>query len=415
MSLHVVLGVTGSIAAYKAVEVARLLRKSGARVQAMLTEGAVRFVTPLTFEAITGRPVRGSVWSMSGDHERKIEHVEDAYIADRVLVAPATAQFLARYAHGWADDALTATLLSTTAPVMVAPAMETNMWNHPATRANVETLRRRGVSFLGPESGALASGRSGDGRMWAPERIVDAVLASLPTSNLAAPGATLGADYVGLKVLLTAGPTWEPLDPVRILTNRSTGAMGLALAAAAARRGADVRLVLGPTHLQPASSVVVERVETAEQMLSAARAAVDDVDVFIATAAVSDFRIAAPRGRKLKRSDPAASTLALSENPDILATLSGHLRQTRPGATVVGYAAETEDVVTNARAKLARKGCDLVIANRVGPESGFGPGKTEVAAVRAQGEAATFGPATKAEVAEFVLDQVLDVRRERKG
>ena len=404
MSRRVVLGVTGSIAAYKAVEIARLLKKRGCDVQAMLTDGAARFVTPLTFEAITGRACRRSVWGMTGEDLRKIEHVEDAYGAEVVLVAPASANFIARYAHGLADDALTATLLSTTAPVWVAPAMETNMWRHPATRANVETLVSRGVRLLGPEAGDLASGRAGEGRLWDPHRLVDAILASPP-----------GGDLDGLTVLITAGPTWEPLDPVRILTNRSTGAMGLALADRAASRGATVRVVLGPTHLSPdrPDAISLRRVETAAQMLSAAEAALEGVDVLIATAAVSDYRPRSPRPSKLKRSDPAASRLELVENPDILATLSAMLRRQTPSATVVGYAAETEDLATHARAKLVKKGCHVVIANRVGPNAGFGGGLTEVVAVRETGEPTAFGPADKGAVADFVLDQVLELRRQQ--
>ena len=409
MRTRVVLGVTGSIAAYRAVEIARLLLKRGAEVQAVLTEGATKFVTPLTFEAITGRASRRSVWSLSDDDGgvRKIEHIEDAYAADRILVAPASANFLARYALGMADDALTTTLLSTAAPVYIAPAMETNMWRHPATRANTEVLRARGVRFLGPTDGDLASGRAGEGRMWAPERIVDSIFEA----------GGLSRDLEGLVVTLTAGPTWEPIDPVRVLTNRSTGAMGIAMAEAAARRGAEVRLVLGPTHLSPSPhpSIQVVRVETAEEMLRAAEAQVVRTDVLIATAAVSDYRPADRRTQKLKRSDPAAQRLELAENPDILATLSRRLRRERPAATVVGFAAETNDIVRHARGKLARKGCDIVIANEVGRALGFGAGQTNVLAVRADGDPQPFGPADKSAVAEFVLDQVVELRRQRKG
>ena len=401
---RVLLGVTGSIAAYKAVELARLLVKQDTDVQAILTSGAERFVTPLTFEAITGRAVRTSVWSMGHEQVRKIEHVEDAYRAEQVVVAPASANFLARYAHGLADDALTATLLSTTAPVFVAPAMETHMWRHPATRANAEILKSRGVRFLGPEAGALASGRSGEGRMWPPEQIVGAL-------------AQGEADLHGCTVLVTAGPTWEPIDPVRFLSNRSTGAMGIAIAGAAARRGASVRLVLGPTHLfvPEALDVQVERVETADQMLTASRAWLQGVDVLVASAAVSDYRPAEARTNKLKRSDPAANRLELAENPDILTLLSRDLRAQAPAATVVGFAAETEALVRNARGKLQKKGCHLIIANEVGPTRGFGGGQTQVLAVAATGDPVAFGPADKDAVADFVLDQVLELRRQQVG
>ena len=414
MSLRVVLGVTGSIAAYKAVDLARLLQKQGASVQAMLTRGAVRFVTPLTFEAVSGRPVRTSVWSLSGSETRQIDHVEDAYSADLVVVAPASASFIARYAHGWADDALTATLLSTRAPVYVCPAMETNMWQHPSTQANVELLRSRGVEILGPEAGDLASGRTGEGRMWAPERIADLVFNEAGRAASVSDVSSSG-DLQGLKILLTAGPTWEPIDPVRFLTNRSTGTMGIALADAAARRGAEVRLVLGPTHLKPAGSVAVRRVETAAQMLATTQAWMEDIDVLIASAAVSDYRPSSPRAGKLKRSDPDAAVLRLLENPDILSTLAAELRRGPRPPTIVGFAAETDDVVKHAGAKLSRKGCDMVIGNFVGPEAGFGGGRTEVVAVFRQGEPVRFGPADKPEVAEFVLDQVLEQRRQQAG
>ena len=308
--------------------------------------------------------------------------------------------------HGFADDALTATLLSTAAPVWVAPAMESRMWQHPATQANVERLRGRGIRFVGPTAGDLASGRSGAGRMCAPEQIVDAVF-----------GDESGSDLDGVTVLITAGPTWEPIDPVRILTNRSTGSMGLALASAAVRRGAEVQLVLGPTHLHVPESprLVVRRVETAEQMLAAATDVAGRSDVLIATAAVSDFRPAVSREVKLKRSDAGARMLQLHENPDILATVARMLREQNPTSVVVGFAAETNDLVEHARDKLRRKGCDLVIANLVGPDVGFGSNETNVIAVRATGEGTPFGPADKARVAEFVLDQVLEVRRQRAG
>ncbi len=399
---RLVLGVTGSIAAYKAVDIARLLTKRGVQVQAMLTEGATRFVTSLTFESITGRAVRQSVWGLTGNQERKIEHVEDAYAAQRVLIAPASANFLARYALGMADDALTATLLSTTAPVWIAPAMETNMWRHPATQHNVEVLAARGARILGPARGDLASGRAGEGRMWEPEQIVQAVMSS---------GV---ADFEGFTVVITAGPTWEPLDPVRLLTNRSTGSLGIAIADAAAQRGAHVRLILGPTHLAPRNGrVEVDRVETAQQMLSAAQSAVEGAEVFIATAAVSDFRPADARAQKLKRSDPSAQVLRLAENPDILATVGAGLRQMNPRATVVGFAAETDEVIANAKDKLIRKGCDLMIGNEVGPNKGFGAGSTSVLAVRRAGEPVPFGPADKPAVAEFILDQVLELRTQQ--
>lgn len=401
-SPRILLGVSGSIAAYKAVEVARLLIKGGARVQVAMTQGAMRFVTPLTFEAITHQPVLTTLWSAQSDKGTEINHVERAHEADLVLVAPATANVMARMAAGMADDPLTAILLSTLAPVLIAPAMESGMWMHPATQDNLTLLERRGVRVLGPGSGDLASGRSGLGRMIDPQDIADAVL------RVVRPG-----DLAGLGMTITAGPTWEALDPVRILANRSTGAMGIEIARAAARRGASVTLILGPTHLSPPAEVRTIRVESAAQMLNAGQNEVSRTDILIATAAVSDFRPADPHAQKLKRSAPEAQHLALAENPDILATLSKSLRQrTDRGVTVVGFAAETEAVEDNARAKLEKKGCDLVIGNIVGPDRGFGPGKTQVLAVRRSGSAASFGPASKAEVADFVLDQVVGVREQ---
>ena len=402
----VLLGVSGSIAAYKAVEVARLLGKAGVRVQVAMTRGATEFVRPLTFAAITGREVLTDVFQVAtGGGGAEIGHVERAHQVDLVLIAPATANLMARMAVGLADDPLTATVLSTRAPVLMAPAMESGMWLHPATQDNLACLEGRGVRVIGPASGELASGRAGVGRMVEPEAIVAAALAVLRPGDLA-----------GVGVTVTAGPTWEPLDPVRVLTNRSTGAMGLAIAEAAQRRGARVTLILGPTHLSPPHGIQVRRVETAAQMLAASEDVLPETDVFIATAAVSDFRPERAWDQKLKRSAPEAQHLALSENPDVLATVSARLRG-RAGhpATVVGFAAETEEVEANARAKLAKKGCDLVIGNLVGPEDGFGAGQTRVLAVSWDRPAVTFGPALKGDVAEFVLDQVLRVREQEAG
>ncbi len=390
---RILLGVSGSIAAYKAVELLRALTKAGAEVQIAMTRGARAFVQPLTFEAISGRSVLSDVLAVE---RGEIGHVERAHEVDLLLVAPASANVIARLAHGMADDPVTAIALSTEAPKAFAPAMESGMWRNPATTANVATLEARGWTRIGPGSGALASGRSGVGRMEEPAVIAERALALFGARDLA-----------GRRVVITAGPTWEPLDPVRLLTNRSTGSMGIAIANAAARRGADVQLVLGPTHLRPSAAVTVHSVETAEQMLAAA-SAIDDVDVLIASAAVSDFRPRDARASKLKRGHAGADVLELDENPDVLATLSARWRATRPGLVVVGFAAETEDLVDNAREKLAKKGCDLVIGNVVGADRGFGAGDTEVVAVRADGEQ-SFGPASKDAVAEFVLDQVVRV------
>lgn len=398
----VLLGVTGSIAAYKAVELARGLSKDGFRVQVALTAGAVRFVTPLTFETLTGRSVLTDVWSMSGE---EIGHVEHAYALDLVLIAPATAHALARLAAGMADDALTSIVLSTKAPVWVAPAMESNMWRHPATQRNMRTLRDRGVRVLEPGVGELASGRDGVGRLADPARIASEVVAFF----------SRGASLRGCRVVLTAGPTWEAIDPVRILTSRSTGAMGIALAEEAVRRGASVHLVLGPAACPAPVGVETERVESAREMLEATLRHVETADVFIAAAAVSDFAPADPGVHKLKRCDPRSRVLALTENPDILATASDRLRATRPHAVVVGFAAETENLIAHARDKLTRKGCDLLVANRVGPRAGFGLQSTTVQVFDAQGGVVEHGPASKASVANFVLDRVASLMNRGPG
>jgi phosphopantothenoylcysteine decarboxylase/phosphopantothenate--cysteine ligase len=394
---RILLGVTGSIAAYKAVEIARALGRRGARVQVAMTRGAARFVTPLTFEAITGAPVLDDPWARGGG---EIEHVERAHAIELLLVAPASAHTLARLALGLADDVVTAVALSTEAPIVVAPAMENGMWLHPATQAHLHTLRSRGVTVVGPESGALASGRTGEGRLADPERVAEAAFVR----------ATGGGDLEGVDAVVTAGPTWEPIDPVRVLANRSTGAMGIALAEAGARRGARVRLVLGPTPLRPAAHPRLEvvAVETAREMLAAAEVGLEQRNVIVGAAAVGDFRPSTARPHKLKKDAPGATQLDLVENPDVLATLA---QRAAEGATVVGFAAETEDVVENARAKLVRKGCHLVVGNQVGKDRGFGPGETAVLVVAPAGAPAAYGPASKAAVASFLWDRVLHARR----
>ncbi len=393
---RILLGVTGSIAAYKAVEIARLMSKRGAHVQVALTRAAQAFVTPLTFQSITGTPVLSDLFAASD----QIQHVERAHEVDLVVIAPASANTIAKVACGLADDPITATVLATRAPILIAPAMETGMWENAATRENVARLAARGVELVGPVEGPLASGRSGAGRMIEPEEVVEAAFARLHPK-----------DMVGVDVLITAGPTWEVIDPVRVLTNRSTGSMGIAIARAAKLRGARVTMILGPTHLPP-PAVEVVRVETAQQMLDAAVARIADQDVLIAAAAVSDYRPLDPRREKLKRSDPAASSLLLVENPDVLTALA---RRAKKGAVRVGFAAETADLIPNAREKLKRKGCDLVIANLVGKSRGFGAGETAVVAVDAKTENA-FGPAGKDEVAQFVLDQVVrHLEQRRRG
>ena len=358
---RILLGVTGGIAAYKAAALVRELKKAGADVQVVMTDAARAFVTPLTFQALSGRPVRHSL--LDPAEESGLDHIGLARWAELVLIAPATADFLARLAAGLAGDLLSTLCLATTAPIAVAPAMNHRMWEAAATRANVEVLRGRGVQVLGPAEGDQACGESGAGRMLEPE-----ALAAWVTDRQAP------RPLAGRTVLVTAGPTREPLDPVRYLSNRSSGKMGYAVAAAAARAGARVVLVSGPVGLAAPEGVEQVSVETAEEMLRAVQRHAGGADVFVAAAAVADYRPREPSPRKVKRS-AALLNLALEPTPDVLGWVAGLPR--RP--FLVGFAAETEDLETNARRKLERKGLDLVAANRVGvPGTGFDADENEL-------------------------------------
>ena len=358
---RILLGVTGGIAAYKAAALVRALKKAGADVQVVMTDAARAFVTPLTFQALSGRPVRHAL--LDPAEESGLDHIGLARWAELVLIAPATADFLARLAAGLAGDLLSTLCLATTAPIAVAPAMNHRMWEAAATRANVEVLRGRGVQVLGPAEGDQACGESGAGRMLEPE-----ALAAWVTDRQAP------RPLAGRTVLVTAGPTREPLDPVRYLSNRSSGKMGYAVAAAAARAGARVVLVSGPVGLAAPEGVEQVSVETAEEMLRAVQRHAGGADVFVAAAAVADYRPREPSPRKVKRS-AALLNLALEPTPDVLGWVAGLPR--RP--FLVGFAAETEDLETNARRKLERKGLDLVAANRVGvPGTGFDADENEL-------------------------------------
>ena len=358
---RILLGVTGGIAAYKAAALVRELKKAGADVQVVMTDAARAFVTPLTFQALSGRPVRHAL--LDPAEESGLDHIGLARWAELVLVAPATADFLARLGAGLAGDLLSTLCLATTAPIAVAPAMNHRMWEAAATRANVEVLRGRGVPVLGPAEGDQACGESGAGRMLEPE-----ALAAWVTDRQAP------RPLAGRTVLVTAGPTREPLDPVRYLSNRSSGKMGYAVAAAAARAGARVVLVSGPVGLAAPEGVEQVSVETAEEMLRAVQRHAGGADVFVAAAAVADYRPREPSPRKVKRS-AALLNLALEPTPDVLGWVAGLPR--RP--FLVGFAAETEDLETNARRKLERKGLDLVAANRVGvPGTGFDADENEL-------------------------------------
>lgn len=399
----VVLCVGGGIAAYKACEVARLVVKGGGRVRVAMTPAATRFVAPLTFQALSGAPVLVDLLDPAA--ESTYGHLALARMADLVVVAPATADLIARLRAGMADDAVTTTVLAATCPVLVAPAMNTRMWRHPATQENLAVLRARGVQLVGPASGELADGDVGEGRLADPEELA------------AAAARILGRrDLVARRVVVTAGPTREPIDPVRFISNPSSGKMGYALAQVAARRGAEVVLVSGPTSLPDPEGVRVVRVTTAEEMAKAVEAEVDGMDLFIGAAAVSDYRPAAAAPQKLKKT-PADETLALTRTPDILAGLGARFAGKAGGPVLVGFAAETEEVISRAREKLKKKGCDLVVANKVGaPGAGFGSDTNRVALVSAHELAEIEGPKDK--VAEAILDwilPVLDGRRTAKG
>ena len=350
---RLLLGITGGIAAYKAAELARLLVKDGAEVQVVMTRAAGAFVGAMTLQAITGRPVREALFD--AQHEAAMGHIELARWAELVVIAPATADFLAQMAAGMARDLLSTLCLATTAPLVVAPAMNQAMWRHAATQANVALLRSRGVTFLGPDEGAQACGDVGPGRMIEPEDIRLALGANLAGGRLA-----------GRQVLLTAGPTREALDPVRFLGNRSSGRMGFALAAALVAEGASVTLVAGPVSLPTPAGVERIDVESALQMREAVFTSLPGTAIFIACAAVADFRPAAAAGKKIKKTSETL-TLELIRNPDILSEVAA--LSARPFC--VGFAAETDDVEAYAQAKLRAKRLDMIAANRVGASQGF--------------------------------------------
>jgi phosphopantothenoylcysteine decarboxylase / phosphopantothenate---cysteine ligase len=354
--VRVLLGVTGGIAAYKSAEIVRRLRERGAEVQVVMTAGACHFVTPLTFQALSGRPVRSSLWDEAA--EAAMGHIELARWADRIIIAPATADFIGRLAHGLADDLLTTLCLATDAPISVAPAMNRLMWANPATCANVELLRSRGVTILGPGEGDQACGESGPGRMLEPDELVEALLAARQSAE---PGL-----LAGHKVLVTAGPTRERIDPVRFITNRSSGKMGYAVAEAARDAGAEVVLVSGPVNLPAPRGMKRVCVETAEQMLAAVQADLPGTSVFIAAAAVSDYRPVQVSAEKIKKTSDSL-LLAMSRTPDILATVAAG----SPRPFVVGFAAETQNVERNALAKLEAKRLDMIAANQVGDGLAF--------------------------------------------
>ncbi len=394
----VVIGVSGCIAAYKTCEILRGLQKAGVRVKVVMTEHATHFVDPLTFRSLTHEPVAVGLFDDPSD---PIHHISLAQEADLLLLAPCTANVMAKVAHGIADDLLTTTVLATTAPVLVAPAMNVHMYENAATQANMDTLKNRGLHFVEADSGYLACGDVGKGRLAEPAHIVDACL-----KLLEAPQEGPAQDYLGKRVMVTAGPTVEPIDPVRYLTNRSSGKFGYALAAAAAQRGAQVTLISGPVALPAPESVTVEYVESAQDMLEAASAAFEQADIALFAAAVADVRPAAPAEKKLKKgiNDEELHAIQLVENPDILKTL-GHKKRHQ---VVVGFAAETNDVVDNANKKLAKKNADMIVANEVGANKTFGKDDDEIWLVTNNG-VEHVEPAPKTELAHTILTKALEL------
>ena len=354
--MRVVLGVTGGIAAYKSAELTRRLKDRGADVQVVMTAGAQQFVTPLTFQALSGRPVRTDLWDAAA--EAAMGHIELARWPQRIVIAPATADFIARIAHGLADDLLSTLCLATDVPIVVVPAMNRLMWANAATQANVAVLRQRGLTILGPADGSQACGETGAGRMVEPQEIVEAVFAT--------PRAETAGLLRGRKVVVTAGPTREHIDPVRFITNRSSGKMGYAVAEAARDAGASVVIVSGPVNVPTPPGVKRVDVETAEQMMNAVQAEIADTDIFIAAAAVSDYRMREVAEHKIKKTSDEL-TLQLARTPDILATVAAG----SPRPFVVGFAAETQNVERNALLKLEGKKLDMIAANQVGEGLAF--------------------------------------------
>jgi phosphopantothenoylcysteine decarboxylase/phosphopantothenate--cysteine ligase len=401
--MKIALGVTGGIAAYKAAEIVRLLQDRGIRVQVIMTRGAQEFIRPLTFAALSGEKVITGMFPAGEDQaanfDSAIEHIAVAQSIDALVVAPATADALAHFAHGIASDFLSTLYLATTAPVIVAPAMNVNMWNHPATQANLETLRGRGVKVVEPGAGYLACGMTGSGRLAENEAVVAAVLEALGAVQ----------DFVGETVLITAGPTREKIDPARYLSNRSSGRMGYAIAEVALRRGARVLLVSGPTALTPPGAAEVARVESAEQMRDVVLNLLPQSTIVIKTAAVSDYRAKSASAQKIKRKGPL--TLDLEPTADILKEIS--LR--KQSQIVVGFAAETENVLENARQKLSAKQLDAIVVNDVSHEGvGFDSDRNEVTIIT-HDDVVEVPRTTKLEVAQRVLDQVVRIRQRRKS
>jgi phosphopantothenoylcysteine decarboxylase / phosphopantothenate---cysteine ligase len=402
--MRVTVGVSGGIAAYKAAELVRELQRQALEVHVVMTEAACKFVQPLTFAALSGHKVITGMWdetgSAEGAYDSSIEHIGEAQWAQALVVAPATANILAKFAHGIADNFLTTMYLATTAPVLVAPAMNVNMWEHPATKANLQVLRERGVRVVDPGTGDLACGMVGAGRMAEPAVIAEAVLNILGPRH----------DLAGETVLVTAGGTREALDPVRFIGNRSSGKMGYAIAEAAQSRGAKVILISGPSALYPPSHVELVRVTTAEQMRNAVIGRMYEATMIIKSAAVADYRPVVVSDQKLKRTGPM--TIELAPTEDILAEVARHRR---PGQLIIGFAAETENRVENGRAKLLRKGADAIVINDVsGDRIGIDSDLNAVTFLTTS-TSIEMPEMTKRKLADRILDETLNLRRPKQS
>ena len=396
MSKRVLLIVGGGIAAYKSLELVRRLSKSGIATTAILTKAGAQFVTPLSLSSLTGDKVYQDLFSLTDESE--MGHIELSRVADLIVVAPATADLMAKAAHGLANDLASTTLLATDTPVLMAPAMNVRMWLHPATQRNLATLKGDGVTFIGPNEGDMACGEYGSGRMAEPGEIAAAIRKQLGALDAARP-------LAGKSALVTSGPTHEPIDPVRYIANRSSGKQGHAIAAALAALGARVTLVSGPVGVPTPPGVTFVPVETAREMLAACEAALP-ADIAVCAAAVADWRVADAGAEKIKKDGKDVPPLALVENPDILATLSRHpFRRPR---LVIGFAAETENVVPYARAKRAKKGCDWIVANDVSPETGVMGGEDNTVILVSEGGEETWPKLPKTEVAARLAARIAD-------
>ena len=404
---RILLIIGGGIAAYKCLELIRRLRERGASVRAIMTKAAHEFVTPLSVSSLTGDKVFTSLFDLTDEAE--MGHIELSRDADLLVVAPATADLMARMAGGLADDLATTALLATDKPVLIAPAMNVRMWEHAATQRNISTLKRDGISFVGPNEGDMACGEFGPGRMAEPMEIVGAVEAHFAEADFAA-----GQPLKGLKALVTSGPTHEPIDPVRYIANRSSGKQGHAIAAALAALGAETVLVAGPTSTADPAGVTVRHVETARQMLEACEAELP-ADIAICAAAVADWRVETSADQKLKKKKGEDELqLRLVQNPDILATLSALKGKKRP-RLVVGFAAETEKVIEHATDKRARKGCDWIVANDVSPATGIMGGDDNLVHIISGQGTEDWPRATKREVASRLAHRIADHFAKNKG